>query len=513
VILLFKLATLLCFVLVPLCSAVGEAKQAVSPTSQAASKAWGFDASDLKPHPGVRFGVLPNGMRYAIMRNQAPANSLSVRLRFEAGAMDEREGELGYLHLLEHLIFHGSESIPAGTLPLMLAHRGMKRLTDFGAVTSYDETVYRLDLSKSDRNARAAALMLMGEISSRLSFTRRSVAAAKKDVLAEIAARDAVRDRIATAQNAFFLPATRLARGPVVGSKASIKRASPDALRRLYQRHYNPSQATLVVVGDFDPAAMEAEIASSFGDWRGLGSEEPAAPFRAMPPARQTSRAFLFADKAAPTSVTISLVFPLHGPSDEAPLRDVQFLERIGNEMLNRRLARLAASPSAPFTSASAAIYNHFSTARIASLDVAARNRDWQAALEGAGVELRRALDHGFSQSELEEQLAITRTSIERGTAPQTSEALADAIVDAVGRGLIFTEAADPAATAAYLARVRLDQVNAAFNDAWGKAHHKLFVTHDRAFPAAETAIAAAWNTAFANARPRLEAMERPSKP
>jgi zinc protease len=493
------LLALVCLIFAALPAAIAQPSQEMSPKARVA---WGFDASDLAPHPGVGFGVLPNGMRFAIMRNEVPAGGLSVRLRFDAGAMDEAEGEQGYLHLLEHLIFHGSDNIPPGALALMFAHRGMKRITDFNAVTSYDETVYRLDLSKSDHNARAAALMLMRDVSSRLSFTRRSVEAAKKDVVQEIAARDAVRDRVAAAQNAYFLPGTPLARGPVVGSRASIRRANAEKLRRLYQRHYVPARAVLVVVGDIDPAIMEAEIASHFADWQGSGTEAKAGRPAVKLSNQRQSQAYLFVDRAAPSEIMVASVTSLHGPSDKAPLRDAQFLERLGNEMLNRRLAAIAGQPDAPFTGASAAIYNHFSAARVASLDIAVRSRHWRGAMRASAIEMRRALDQGFSQLELDEQLALTRGALARSDAARTSPALADAIVDASGRGLIFTEPADPAATAAYLGRVRLEEVNAAFRAAWADAGQLLFVAHDRRFPAAEAEIAAAWRTGFARTGP-----------
>jgi zinc protease len=493
--LLSKLPAFLCLILSCLASVRADAQQA-APLSPAARAAWGFDASDLTPHPGVRFGVLPNGMRYAIMRNAAPANGLSVRLRFDAGAMDEEEGEQGYLHLLEHRIFHGSENIPAGALPLMLAHRGMERLTDFNAVTSYDETVYRLDLSKADHNARAAALMLMREISSRLSFTRRSVAAAKKDVQTEIDGRDAVRDRIMAAQNAFFLPGSPLARGPVIGSKASIRRASPEKLRRLYQHFYSPRHATLAIVGDFDPALAEAEIEARFSDWQPQGAEDRPSRRLFSLPSQRHSRAYLFADPKAPTGIAIASVYPLGGASDKAPLRDAQFLERIGNEMMNRRLAKTAAGSDAPFASASAASHAHFSAALLRSIDVAAQ-ADWRRALVAVAAALRTALDEGFLQSELDEQLALTREALLRTAAPPINAALADGIMDAVGRQLVFTQAADTASTAAYLARVTLSDVNTAFRAAWADAGQLIFVTHSRRFPAAEAAIAETWKNGF----------------
>ena len=79
--------------------------------------AWGFDRTDLVPHPAVRFGVLPNGMRYALMPNKVPAGALSVRLRIGAGSLAEGEREEGHMHLIEHLIFEGSKNLPQVALP------------------------------------------------------------------------------------------------------------------------------------------------------------------------------------------------------------------------------------------------------------------------------------------------------------------------------------------------------------------------------------------------------------
>jgi zinc protease len=456
---------------------------------EAARIAWGFDRSDLAPHPAVRFGVLANGMRYALMRNAEPAGALSVRLHFDAGSNVEGERELGFMHLIEHMIFHGSENFPQGALPLMLAHQGLRRWPDFGAFTSHDETVYRLDLSRSDARARETALNLMREISSHLVFSRRSVTAANAEVSDEIAARDAVQDRLAAARDAFLMPGSALARGPVAGTRLSIRRAGPSALRRLYEAHYVPDRATLVVVGDFDPATAEAEIVARFSDWQGRAP--PAQPPLAIQPGRGPETR-LFVDRAAPTTVTIAAVKPLAEAADSTAPRDSQFLEHLGSEMLNRRLARFAAQPDAPFISAESAIYDHFSTARLARIEVVARDRDWRRALRGGAAELRRALAEGFSQAELDEQLAASRRALADAAAPRTSSALADAIVDAVGRGLVFTEPAGASATEAYLARLSLADLNAAFRAAWSPAR-LIFVSHDRRIPNAEAAVAAIW--------------------
>lgn len=464
------------------------------PTSEAARAAWGFHRSDLTPHPGVRFGVLSNGMRYALMRNPAAAG-LSVRLRMGAGSRDEGAREDGHMHLIEHLIFHGSANLPRGALQTMLPHQGLRRWSDFNAYTVYDETVYRLDLPRSDRGARETALLLMREIAGHLAFERKGVEGAKADVAKEIDERDAVADRAAVAKNAFFAPDTPIARGPVAGTVASIRRARGAALRRLYARTYVPESATLVMVGDFDPAAVEAEIAARFSDW----PVRPATTTDRPPPAIRPGRgveARLFVDRGAPTVVTIAKVEPLGG-GDAVRRRDAIFLEHLGTQMLGRRLARVAAGTDAPFASASTAIYDHFSTARLAEIEVAAKDRDWRRALEAGAFALGRALDDGFSQAELDEQLASSRHARAGQAAPSTSPALADAIVDAAGRGIVFTAPSDASASQAYLARIQLRGLNDAFRAAWAGPSQLIFVSHNAPIDGGEATIAAAWAEAL----------------
>jgi zinc protease len=306
----------------------------------------------------------------------------------------------------------------------------------------------------------------------------------------ELSGREAVQDRIMTAKNAFFMPGTPIARGPVIGTQASIRRARRSALRRLYERTYVPQRMTLVIAGDIDILTAEAEIVAKFSDWSRKEAPSADAPQSFRP--HSTSKARLFVDPDAPTSIAIAAVEPLGSP-DATRRRHTQFLEHLGAEMLHRRLAHLAAQADAPFSGAASTVYDHFSTARISTIDVAARDRVWQRGLQAGARELRHALEQGFSQSELTTQLAVSRGALSTSAAPRTSRALADELVDAIGRGIVFTERGDSSATAAYLAEVRLADVNAAFRAAWANPPRLIFVSHDQPIPKAEAAIAAAW--------------------
>jgi zinc protease len=237
---------------------------------------------------------------------------------------------------------------------------------------------------------------------------------------------------------------------------------------------------------------MATEIAARFSDWR-----SSAAPAGDPPPLQPVSdagkRTRLFIHPLVPTSVTIARASPLGSGVDAGGRRDAHFLERLGSQMLNRRLAVAAAAPSAPFASAEISIYDHFNTVRLARLDVAARDREWRRALQAGARELRRALAGGFTQAELDEQLAATRKALVRAAAPARTPELADAIIDAVGRRIVFTAPADASGTDAYLSRVRLQDVNAAFKAAWGTSDPLILVSHHRRIARGEAAIAAAW--------------------
>ena len=82
--------------------------------------------------PAVRFGRLPNGFRYAVMRNDTPNGVTSLRLRIGAGSLDEQPGQEGLAHFLEHMAFKGSAKVPGDAMIKTLERMGLA----FGADTT-----------------------------------------------------------------------------------------------------------------------------------------------------------------------------------------------------------------------------------------------------------------------------------------------------------------------------------------------------------------------------------------
>ena len=123
---------------------------------------WPQSRSDLKPDPNIRFGALPNGMRYAIMKNATPPGQASLRLRIDAGSLEETDDQQGLAHFLEHMAFNGSKAVPdRGEMVKILERHGLAFGADTNAQTSFDATVYKLDLPKTDEDTIDTTLMLL----------------------------------------------------------------------------------------------------------------------------------------------------------------------------------------------------------------------------------------------------------------------------------------------------------------------------------------------------------------
>src|SRR4029077_12949475 len=127
------------------------------------SSSWPQEQSDLKPDPSVVYGRLDNGMRYVLKPNETPKGRVSLRLLVAAGSLMETEDQRGLAHFLEHMAFKGSQNMPAGDLVQYLERLGMAFGADTNARTSFEDTVYQLELPSNDTEVVEKSLTVMRE--------------------------------------------------------------------------------------------------------------------------------------------------------------------------------------------------------------------------------------------------------------------------------------------------------------------------------------------------------------
>ena len=141
----------------------GPGRQAARSTP---SDPWAQATSDIPADSDVRFGVLPNGMRYAILRNATPPGQASLRLRIDAGSLMESDDQQGLAHFLEHMAFNGSTNIPENDMTTNLERLGLAFGADTNAFTSFDQTTYMLKLPRTTDEVVDASLRFLREVAS-----------------------------------------------------------------------------------------------------------------------------------------------------------------------------------------------------------------------------------------------------------------------------------------------------------------------------------------------------------
>lgn len=461
----------------------------------AANKAWGFDKSNIAPDATVRFGVLPNGMKYAVMRNATPLHSASVRLRFDVGRTAEADDQQGLAHFIEHMAFNGSTRIPEGEMIKLLERNGLAFGADTNASTDFSETIYKLDLPQVNDAIVDTSLLLMRETASELLFDKAAIDRERGIILSEDRVRNTFGRRKLVDQFKFLFPGTPIA-NRITGLEAVVRGAPPERLRDLYDRFYTPERATLVVVGDIDPAVIEAKIVTKFGDWRGKKRHDGDPVAGTVNPKRGFSIG-TFVDPDVPTSIEIAALKPFQKRTDTVQKRKDDLITGLANTMLNRRLARIARSADSPFASADASSASLYSTAEIAEISVTAKDRDWKRALAAGEQELRRALQHGFTEAELREQLSNYRTALKNAVtqaSTRQSAGLANGLIANVENESVFSDPQSALSRFELIEKsISASEVTAKFREIWQGTQPLIYVSHNSPIMDAEKSIVRQW--------------------
>ena len=377
--------------------------------------AWTFEESDLPADPDYRFGRLDNGLRTIIRANSTPAGQGMVWMWFGGGALFEEEDERGYAHFVEHMAFNGSTNVPEGEMVRLLEREGLAFGADTNASTGFEQTIYKLNLPRNDPALLDTALMLMRETASELSFDPEAVEREKGVVLSERRVGDTYAYRNTVDNLAFLFPDALLPQRLPIGTAETLQAASADRLREVWQRIYRPGNAALIVVGEFDPALVEAAIARHFANWQ--GSPALAQPGPGPFDFARAGETDIHVDPALSERVTVSAVGPALSERDSMETRKVRLMRQVGYAVVNRRLQRLTRLADPPFRGAGLGDSAVLKAAHVTNLVVDAADGEWRRALAAAQAEYRKALQFGFTEAEVAEQLASIRTAIENAAA------------------------------------------------------------------------------------------------
>jgi len=201
--------------------------------------------------------VLPNGIA-VIVDKRPDSDVVAVQLWVRAGGRDETADEVGLAHYLEHMLFKGTPSRPAGVLDREVEGRGGR----MNAATSWDYTVYHLLLPARQT---AEGIDILGDVAVNANLDAATLEAEKQVVLEEIRLyEDSPRRSLVERLYAEAFRAHPYGR-PLSGSPERIRALTRDTLVAFYRQHYGPQSFALVIVGPVDPDAVLRRARETFG--------------------------------------------------------------------------------------------------------------------------------------------------------------------------------------------------------------------------------------------------------
>lgn len=208
--------------------------------------------------PRARQYTLQNGMTLIVQPDRrAPTAVHMVWLR--VGSMDEVDGTSGVAHVLEHMLFKGTNTLQAGEFSRRVAALGGRE----NAFTSTDYTGYFQQIPAS----RLEDVMKLE--ADRFAHNRWPDAEFKKEIEVvkeerRMRTEDNPRSLLYETLNATAYTASPYRR-PIVGWMSDLDSMTPDDARAFYRQWYVPANAVIVVVGDVDPVRVKRLADTYYG--------------------------------------------------------------------------------------------------------------------------------------------------------------------------------------------------------------------------------------------------------
>ncbi len=286
----------------------------------------------------------------------------------------------------------------------------MKFGTDLNAYTSFDETVYMLQIPTDDSKILEQGLLIIQDWASGISFDEEEIDKERGVVLSEWRTGLGAQERMRNQWFPIVFYGSRYAERLPIGDPDIIKNASYETIKRYYEKWYRPDLMAISVVGDFNLDKMETTIKKQFGS-----IEKPATPIERKEydvPNHDEVLVAIAADKEA-TNTGVQIIYK----HDRQPVITVddfrkQLMYQMYNGMLNQRLDELTRNAEPPYIYA----YSGYS-GLVRSKDayfsyVLVPNNGIEDGLKTVIEENKRVKVHGFTLNEFERQQSSILNSV-----------------------------------------------------------------------------------------------------
>ena len=439
-----------------------------------------FTSRGLSPDPKMVHGTLDNGFTYVLYKNSTPEDRVSMHLDVLAGSINETDQQKGVAHYLEHMLFNGSEHFPPGELIEYFQSIGMAFGADANAHTGFYETVYDLSLPKGDRQHLEDALLVMDDYARRALLLESEIERERGVILSEKRQRDSVSYRTFKSSLEFELPDSKIVKRFPIGTVECIKNTNQSLLKDFYDTWYRPSNMVLVMVGDFDCETARELVKKRFSDFT------PRAPERDRPESGFTAHKgvksfYHYEPESGSTRVTIETVSSVPFDVQTFSKLKERTVKDMADTIMAHRMDGMPKQENSPVSDTSIFSGTSFKTVSFSAIGAETTPGRWKDALSLVEKNLRRALEYGFTQAELErvKKEYINRLDLAvKKSETRKSSAIARRMIHHINGKKIFQSPQQKRnILKPFIQSLDVRTVSDAFFDMWNRDHRLILVT------------------------------------
>ena len=355
----------------------------------------------LPVSPNVKIGKLPNGLTYYLRKNIEPENRAELRLVVKAGSILENENQLGLAHFTEHMAFNGTKNFQKQELVDFLEKSGVNFGADLNAYTSFDETVYELQVPTDSPMVFKKAIQILEDWAHNVSFDHKEIDKERGVVIEEWRLGLGAEERMRAKYFPVILKNSRYATRFPIGTRQNLETFKYETLKQFYTDWYRPDLQAIVIVGDIDIAATEKMIIEHFSRIPKKLNAKPRVTYPV--PAQKGTAVSILTDAEQPYNIIQVFYKQPAIPEAQTELEYRSMLVRsMFNTMMSNRLQEIAQKPDAPFLFGNSSYSNFIGDKDALTLLAVAKDaKSITSATTAIMQENERVRQHGFTETEL----------------------------------------------------------------------------------------------------------------
>lgn len=356
--------------------------------------------SPIPLDPAVEHGILENGLEFFIRPNSKPENRIVLRLVVNAGSIQEDNDQLGLAHLIEHMAFNGTTNFEGHEIIDYLESTGMQFGADINAYTSFDETVFKINIPADDPKMLQQGLTILKEWAFEISFVDEEVDKERGVVYEEWRVGRGADARMRDEYFPVLFSGSRYSNRLPIGDMDIVTNSSYSTIKRFYTDWYRPELMSVIVVGEVDTESVKSQIEELFGNYNNGKISRTREEY---PVPDNTSRSYSIVSDPEATVTTLQIIYKNDSnPENNREGYRTYIKNILNNIMFDQRLNELTNQNEPPYIYAFSGNSNLVRTKSAYTMGAVTSENGIIPAFKTLLIENERFLQYGFTESEFQ---------------------------------------------------------------------------------------------------------------